>query len=328
MTLGRPGRVALGAVLGSVALWAALRDIDAATVVQVISTANPALALVALASTLAAVALVAVRWKLLLSGDRPGVSFWMLFRAVVIGQMLNIAMPLRVGEVARLYGVSVSGRLDPGLVLASLALEKVLEIAVFGAAAITMVVFVAMPADMAVAPLAWTAVPVVAAGALWITARFGPRLARRASSLSAVPVRLRQRLVTFSDSFAAGVSSTASLRMGSRLLGLSLAIVLLPALANQLMLYAFHLTLPVWTGLVLLLVLQVGSVPPSLPGRVGVFNYLIVVTLVSMDVDRVTAASYSVALYLIGYMPKLLLGALFMLRAPAVEPTAASGSVV
>jgi hypothetical protein len=36
------------------------------------------------------------------------------------------------------------------------------------------------------------------------------------------------------------------------------------------------------------------------------------VTLVWMGVDRVTAASYSIALYAIAYLPKLALGALFL----------------
>jgi hypothetical protein len=76
--------------------------------------------------------------------------------------------------------------------------------------------------------------------------------------------------------------------------------------------HAFGLITPVWAGLALLIVLQVGSVPPSLPGRLGVFNYLTVVTLVWLGADRATAASFSLVLYVIAYLPKVALGAVFM----------------
>ena len=327
MNHGRTLRVVIGALIGSVALWAALRGIEAATILQLLATVNLPLALLALTSTLGAVALVAVRWKVLLGGHRRQVTVWMLFRSVMIGQMLNIAMPVRVGELARLSGVATAARLDSGLVLASLALEKVLELVAFMAAAGVLVLFVALP-QTASGPLTWVAVPVAGGAVLWAATRYGPRFARAIASLPATPARVRQRLVAFSYSFAAGIQEAVSVRAGAQLLGLSLLIVLLPAAANQLLLEALHLELPVWSGLLLLVVLQVGSVPPSLPGRVGVFNYVIVATLVELNVDRATAASYSIALYLIGYFPKLVLGALFVARpAPRADPTV-SGSFV
>jgi hypothetical protein len=151
---------------------------------------------------------------------------------------------------------------------------------------------------------------------LWLIAAQGPWLARRVARIHRIPDRLRRRLIAFSDGFTAGVGHALSMRTGTRLLVLSVAAMMLAAGANQVLLSAFGLQLPMWSGLALLIVLQVGSVPPSLPGRLGVFNYLTVLTLQSLGVDRVTAASYSIALYVIACVPKLVLGTLFLVLVP------------
>jgi hypothetical protein len=62
-------------------------------------------------------------------------------------------------------------------VLATLAIEKAFELAVFGAAAITMAVLVALPPSVAGARAAWVAVPVVALIALFALAAVGPAAA-------------------------------------------------------------------------------------------------------------------------------------------------------
>jgi hypothetical protein len=66
--------------------------------------------------------------------------------------------------------------------------------------------------------------------------------------------------------------------------------------------------------LLLLVVLQVGTVPPSLPGRLGVFNYLTVLTLGIYGVERGPAAAYSLGLYIVAYLPKVLIGAACLAR--------------
>lgn len=84
-----------------------------------------------------------------------------------------------------------------------------------------------------------------------------------------------------------------------------------PASANQLLLVACGIDAPWWTGLLVLIVLQAGSVPPALPGRLGVYNYLTVIAVGVVGVDAVPAAAYSIALYIVAYLPNMILGAIF-----------------
>ena len=62
-------RILAGTVLGGGALWLTLRDISARQLAGAFSHVNAALALGALASSMAAVALFALRWKLLFAPE-------------------------------------------------------------------------------------------------------------------------------------------------------------------------------------------------------------------------------------------------------------------
>ena len=93
---------------------------------------------------------------------------------------------------------------------------------------------------------------------------------------------------------------------------LTLAVVAVAASTNYLLFLAFRLRVPLVAALLLLVVLQVGAVPPSLPGRVGIFNYLTVVALSAFGVDRATALAYSIVLYAVALAPKILVGAAYV----------------
>jgi hypothetical protein len=107
-----------------------------------------------------------------------------------------------------------------------------------------------------------------------------------------------------------GLDAWRSAGHAGSVLAWTILIFVLAAAGNQLMLRALELQLPISAGFAILVVLQAGSVPPSLPGRLGIYNYLTVLTLGLYGIDRAEAATYSIALYIVAYVPKVILGAL------------------
>jgi len=109
-----------------------------------------------------------------------------------------------------------------------------------------------------------------------------------------------------------GLASLVVVRRPRRLIGLigwSLIVWLLSALTNHLAFLALELAMPVWAPLLLLVVLQVGVAVPSSPGRIGVFQYLTILTLALFSIEKEVALGYSVVLYLVVYAPIAVLGA-------------------
>jgi uncharacterized protein (TIRG00374 family) len=109
----------------------------------------------------------------------------------------------------------------------------------------------------------------------------------------------------------AGLESLDALQGGPALLGLSFwsAVIWLAALAtNQLLLLALGLPLPWMASLLVLVVLQVGITLPSVPGRIGVFEYLCILSLAVFGVARSPALTYGLLLHMVVLVPTTLAG--------------------
>jgi len=59
-------------------------------------------------------------------------------------------------------------------------------------------------------------------------------------------------------------------------------------------------------------VLMVGMAPPSVPGKIGIFEYAVILTLSTFNIDKSLALSYALMLHLVAYLPKIILGFIYM----------------
>jgi len=100
-------------------------------------------------------------------------------------------------------------------------------------------------------------------------------------------------------------------RVGLQLQAWSLLIWAMGILVNYIIFLALGLSLSFTAALFLLVVLQVGIAVPSVPGKLGIFQYLCILALAPFGVGKSSALSYSVLLYLVAVGPVLLLGAFF-----------------
>jgi uncharacterized membrane protein YbhN (UPF0104 family) len=302
-------RVVLGAVLGVAGLWLSLRDIPAGTLRGALLSAEFGWVMTALAVSLIAVAAVVLRWRLLLQPSTVSAS--VLGRATLVGQMLNIVLPFRLGEVARVYTAMGHSSVGVARLTASLAIEKALDLAIFGVTAAVLVTSALLPRST-LAEGRWLILPIItgfALAAMWLVVRWRllPRIARALAARGGRIGRWTAHVVT---DVSNGLDAWRSAGHAGSVLAWTILIFVLAAAGNQLMLRAFDLHLPISAGFAILVVLQAGSVPPSLPGRLGIYNYLTVLTLGLYGVGRTEAATYSIALYCVAYVPKVVLGAL------------------
>lgn len=308
-----PARVVAGLLVGGLALWLAFRDFSLADLYAALASLDWALTAAALGSTLLTLLAVSWRWQWLFHPRQHEVAFGALFKAIVVGQMVNILSPIRVGELARVYSLAEDVQLSKAHVLATVALEKVLDLVVFAAAVALLFAMMALPEGVRIKTTAQLGVASTALVLLWGATRFGLPLARWAER-HIPPLRPRWRDVASRTlhRFLDGLAALQRPHVGSVLLMQSVVVMFCSALTNYLLIRAFGFDVPAWGALFLLVLLQVGAVPPSLPGRLGVFNYLVVVGLAAFDVPRADALSYSLVLYAVALLPKVVLGVLYV----------------
>ena len=123
-----------------------------------------------------------------------------------------------------------------------------------------------------------------------------------AKILRAEPARTTEQF----DLTVSGLSPLRQWPRVGRLVAWSALIWALMIATNYVLFFALPIA-PSWLmATVLLLVLQVGVAVPSTPGKVGVFQTLVVLTLSLFAVDRVLAFSYGLLLYVVIAAPQMI----------------------
>jgi hypothetical protein len=301
---GASVRLAAGLLLGGVALWLALRGADAAALSRSLAAAAPAWVAAALLSVAMTIAAGVARWRLLLVDAR-----WRpLTDGLIVGQMLNIVLPIRLGELARAYIVSRAERLPAARVFTTIAVEKVADLMAVGLAAALLLMFATLPAWIHAPGRALVLTGVAAAAAAAFAFRPGVILWMARAAQRLAPASWHARIERQFTAAAEGVAALRSPSRGAALWLLTIVVLLLAASTNYLLFFAFDLRLPPLTALLLLLALQVGTAIAPVPGNLGVFHYVAVLVLTAYGIDRTTALAYALALYAVAILPKVAAG--------------------
>ncbi|MFQ5859241.1 MAG: lysylphosphatidylglycerol synthase domain-containing protein [Anaerolineae bacterium] len=251
------------------------------------------------------------RSKLLYHPNHAGLSIPRLAGILLIGQMLNIVVPARAGEMARIYFMGRTENRSRALTLGTIVIEKWLDILMVLILLLFMPAIVALPAwfQDSRAGLA------TFAGAFFGTALV---LSYGKSQLMSLVERLASLLPPdWQDRTRRGVSLALtsldvlrSPRVGLQLQLWSFLIWSLSILVNFFTFKALGIDLSLTAALFLLAVLQVGVAVPSAPGKLGVFHYLCILALGFFGIDKTTSLGYSVLLYFVVFFPPTILGAL------------------
>jgi uncharacterized protein (TIRG00374 family) len=234
----------------------------------------------------------ALRWGLLLRDDRR-VGWPTLFAYQMIGYMANALMPLRPGDVVRIALLRQRHRISAIPGLASIALERLIDIVTGLLMGSALFCFIDIPPSIreglqvfAVAAILGTilAVALVLSGEDRLS--FLARLPRQLRALSQRIAQFRSSLLILAD-----------LR---RALGVMLLTILGWACfvgAALVLFYGMHVGAPWYAALMVVVVTSLGSAIPSSPGSIGIYHLLVVLALSIWRVDSSIAVAYAILLH-------------------------------
>jgi len=302
-------RVALGTAISLGFLWLAFRDVPLFQVAAAFSQADYRFVALAIALVLISPLLRAARWRLLYHPDQEGLSHLRLAEVLLIGQMLNIVIPARLGEVARIYFMGKTR--SRARTLGTIAVEKWLDILMLLLLALLVPVFVVLPPWFRDSQASLVILATAFLGIALILSYSKDRLLTLVeSAFRFLPQGARVHRAT-----GLALGSLDVLRspwVGLKLQGWSLLIWCLSILVNYIVFLALKLPLSFAAAVFLVVVLEVGIAVPSAPGKLGIFHYLCTLALGVFGVDKGAALGYAVLLYFVVFSPPSLLGALFL----------------
>lgn len=234
-----------------------------------------------------------------------------IFRVTVVSQYINILAPGRFGELAKAVLIARGAPFPPAFALGTVAVEKAVDLLVF--LALWALVPALLPLREVVREQTAAAVlggVLAAALAVFV---WKPELvlclARRLMRL--LPARFRRGGGDFAEKSVEAFRALRDVRTASALAGLTLLVLAVEILPNWLLLRAFNIDVPFWAAIFVFIVLLVGKLPPSLPGKVGIYQFAVILALAPFGVGRNEALSYGIMLHAVTFIPRIALGMVF-----------------
>ena len=296
----RVWRLAAGTVLSLGLLWLAARGVSWAELGVAIRFARWHLIAVAVVCVVLSTVLRAWCWQRLLGATKVPVTLVRAWKILLISQFLNICVPARAGDVARVYLPGEATAMQKTGAATSLVLEKFFDATTFLLLLGLVSLLVELPDALAgvgrgfavAALLLALAVAALAWRGTWLV-RF---LERHAHGDGGWAARLARHGETVVEGLKILRRWHRVVVMQAGYLGVWLAL----AGGNYAVLRALEISAPVGAAFVVLVVLQVGTSVPSTPGKIGVFQYLAVLALAPFGLGREAALTYGVLLHVVG----------------------------
>lgn len=305
-------QIALSVVISLVCLYFSFRGIDWVKTAEAMRHANYWFIAGTVGVTMISIWLRAYRWKFMLDPIKK-VSTGSLFASTMIGFMANNILPARLGELVRAVAVGHQARVSKSAAFATIVIERAFDM-------VSLVFFLGVvllvhPLDRRIKIVGLIAVAIcVAMFVVLILFRARRDLVMRlfVRFSGGMPPAAREKAQGLLHSFIDGLEVLARGHHIVAILVLSLVMWLSVALSMDLGLRAFALQVPVHASLVLLVVVSLALMIPSGPGFAGTFEAAVIVTLISMGVDKELAASYAIMYHATQFVPVTLLGFYFL----------------
>jgi uncharacterized protein (TIRG00374 family) len=310
-TLSRIGLVVAGTGLGVALLVLLLRSVNLDQLGSDFSHVNLTYLELAIVPFLINLLLKVPRWALLFGDEAP--RWDTLFGSMNVGYAVNSLMPLRLGELVRAYWVRDRTGISMVKALSTIALERVTDGVTLFVLLLVMLPTVAFPRKLLVPALLFGAIFIVVLG-------FMAALVLSAGKIDHPLAMLRQRFETgrwavVGKALSQIIAGLQALRNKRTLILLAIYTLIIwgtNSLLIWLVLRAFHIGVPFTAGILLTAVLNLGMAVPSSPGYLGVFDYLMVLTLGLYGVHRTPALAASLGFHAIAFIPVTIIGVAYL----------------
>jgi len=238
------------------------------------------------------------RWLTLLRPiERMGL--WETVHAIYIGLFASGVLPLRPGEIIRGYLLAIWGEIPLSLTLTSMAIERVLD-------GIWLVAAFWVSASLMHMPRALVEFArVLAVGVAALTALFLYILFHKQHAHSVMSARTwGRKFVHVLDQ----VHQMGNRRTLAAAFGITFIYWILQILAVWALFRSYDMDLSIWAASVVLIIKSIGTVIPSAPGNLGVFQSVVKMSLTLFNVEPNVALELSVLTWAALTLPLLFVG--------------------
>jgi uncharacterized protein (TIRG00374 family) len=292
--------LALGAAIGGVFLYLALKNLNLSQAGAILAKANPALILLGVASLMLDYAMRAFRWHVMLRSVGSTASYPTAFRIFLASVAMNNVLPFRAGDVARTFSYRRDLNVTSSQVLGTMVVERLLDF--LSLLFVFFVALVGLPEDRIPARYLDTARIALVAMLVLLAALL----------ILAKPVRARLegkgRIGDAVASFLRSVEQVAPFRTLLILIGLSLPAWLLESGLFIATAMALGIDVPIGGPMLSMATGTLATLIPSTPGYVGTFDAAAAEGIKAYGVAATPATVFALTAHVVLWIPLTVVG--------------------
>jgi glycosyltransferase 2 family protein len=310
--LSTTSRITFGIGISVLSFYLAFRTVDLGDLKIVFSNINWVWVGISLIMILIHHFSKAFKWKVLVDQQNIKISFLPLFASLMISQMINLIVPARAGEIIRIQQI---GGMGPGrsFILVTLVVEKVFDMAAFGLLFLVLLISISLPQWIHNSGVLFVTLSAFLFTALLLVFKYREDVFKIVQKLSIrLPDKYQNLVLSKLQVMISSLSSIENGRVLRSVLFWTTISWLASVLTNYFVLNSLGLYLS-WTAPILILLgLQAGISIPSIPMKIGLFEYICVLILEIYGVSQVSSLSYGILLHLLVLLPILGSGLIFL----------------
>ena len=305
-------RLILGFLLGAVFIYLSLRGINFEEVATSFRTIHYIYIIPVLFILLFVHYLRSYRWGMILS-PMEKIDQRSLFSVTCVGFLAIVAIPARIGELARPYLISHKSNVTMSSALGSVFLERMFDILTILILFFIVAFLTPMPSWlMKSAIVFFVLILFVLALMILLLINRGAFFRIVNPVISKLPEKYFHRVEDLIDHFIRGFKMVANPGLILCVTFLSLLIWVAGALAIYILFSAFDFQLPLTAAFAVMVVVIAGTSIPTAPGFVGNFHFFCILGLEFLGIPKVDAVTYAVLYHFLSIGLAVGLGLIFL----------------
>lgn len=318
--MSRALKLTIGIAISAFCIWLSMRDVRPAEVWNALAQARPLGFVAVIGTSLLGFWIRAVRWRPLLPPERT-FTIDSLYSATMIGFMANNVLPLRLGEFVRAWALGRREGMSTSRVFATVVVERVVDmltlIAILGIALLVH----PLSAETEAGRLTRLGARVLVITCVGLTTVIvllerHPQLMMAVVErlTAALPVGARDRGRQAIGQFLAGLGLFRDVPRLLWVFLLSFLMFGVVVLGLHASLWALHIDVPWYGGLLMLVITAIGIMVPAAPGYIGTMNLASIAGLALFGIPKEVAVPFSWFYWAGQWLPVTVVGIWYLRR--------------
>ena len=305
-------RLIFGLLLGAVFVYFSFKGINFKEIAASLSAINYIYIVPALLILFFIQILRSYRWGLILSPIEK-IDQMSLFSVTCVGFLAIVAIPARLGELARPYLITHKSDIPMTSALGSIFLERAFDILTILIMFFIVAFLTPMPSWLMKSSIVFfTVILVIIALIILLLVNKDAFLKIVNPVISRLPEKYFHKAEELIDHFIVGFKMISNIRLIMQVVFLSLLIWFAAALVIYILFNAFNFQLSILAAFAVMVVIIVGITIPTAPGFVGNFHFFCILGLGLFGIPKTDAVTYAVLYHFLAIGLTVVLGLVFL----------------